>query len=280
MTGAPTIPVTVLTGFLGSGKTTVLNHLLHQPDMEGVVAIINEFGEIGLDHLLVETSEERFALLDNGCVCCSVREDLVSLLTELSSRGGVGAAPIRRVLIETTGLADPVPVLHTLMTAPSVIERYRIDGVVVTVDAVNAIGSLDMYAEAVKQIAVADRILLTKSDLVDEAHVPPSRNASALSIRRCRSRMSNMAASGRNTYSRLVCFRQRGDPTMSRCGLPPLPRPRGHMRTGAPMMDIMSMGIRSRSRCARIRGSRPLALPCASQSVGMRSRAGLTMSRH
>ncbi|MEJ2623570.1 MAG: GTP-binding protein [Pseudolabrys sp.] len=168
MTGAPTIPVTVLTGFLGSGKTTVLNYLLHQPDMEGVVAIINEFGEVGLDHLLVETSEERFALLDNGCVCCSVREDLVSLLAELSSRGGVGAAPIRRVLIETTGLADPVPVLHTLMTAPSVVERYRIDGVVVTVDAVNAIGSLDAHAEAVKQIAVADRILLTKSDLVDE----------------------------------------------------------------------------------------------------------------
>ena len=167
MTSASTIPVTVLTGFLGSGKTTVLNHLLHQPDMEGVVAIINEFGEVGLDHLLVETCEERFALLDNGCVCCSVREDLVTLLTELSSDGISGAAPIRRILIETTGLADPVPVLHTLMTAPSVVESYRIDGVVVTVDAVNAIGSLKVHPEAAKQIAVADRILLTKSDLVD-----------------------------------------------------------------------------------------------------------------
>lgn len=170
MTRAPLVPVTVLTGFLGSGKTTVLNHLLQQPGMDGTVAVINEFGEVGLDHLLVETSEERFALLDNGCVCCSVREDLVALLADLSSREARGdLPPIRRVLIETTGLADPVPVLHTLMTAPGVVARYRIDGVVVTVDAVNALRSLDNHAEAVKQIAVADRILLTKADLV-EAH--------------------------------------------------------------------------------------------------------------
>ncbi|WP_315761915.1 MULTISPECIES: GTP-binding protein [unclassified Bradyrhizobium] len=168
MTGAPPIPVTVLTGFLGSGKTTVLNHLLRQPDMDGTVAIINEFGEVGLDHLLVETSEERLALLDNGCVCCSVREDLVALLEDLSTREADGTLPpIRRVLIETTGLADPVPVLHTLMTAPGVAARCRIDGVVVTVDAVNALRSLDNHAEAVKQIAVADRILLTKADLAE-----------------------------------------------------------------------------------------------------------------
>ncbi|WP_316239073.1 GTP-binding protein [Bradyrhizobium sp. SZCCHNR1015] len=162
------IPITVLTGFLGSGKTTVLNHLLRQPGMDGVVAIINEFGEVGLDHLLVETSEERFALLDNGCVCCSVREDLVALLDDLSSRQARGALPpVRRILVETTGLADPVPVLHTLMTAPSVVARYRIDGVVVTVDAVNAISSFERHEEAVKQIAMADRILLTKSDLAE-----------------------------------------------------------------------------------------------------------------
>lgn len=168
MTGAPLIPVTVLTGFLGSGKTTVLNHLLHQSNMDGTVAIINEFGEVGLDHLLVETSEEQFALLDNGCVCCSVREDLIALLEDLSTREADGTLPpIRRVLIETTGLADPVPVLHTLMTAPGVVARYRIDGVVVAVDAVNAFRSLDNHAEAVKQVAVADRILLTKADLAD-----------------------------------------------------------------------------------------------------------------
>ncbi len=166
---ASLIPVTVLTGFLGSGKTTVLNHLLHQPGMDGVVAIINEFGEVGLDHLLVETSEERFALLDNGCVCCSVRQDLVALLGDLASRETRGEIPaIRRILIETTGLADPVPVLHTLMTAPVVVARFRIDGVVVTVDAVNAAGSLDNHAEASRQVAAADRILLTKADLVDD----------------------------------------------------------------------------------------------------------------
>ncbi|WP_028137923.1 CobW family GTP-binding protein [Bradyrhizobium japonicum] len=168
MTREPLIPVTVLTGFLGSGKTTVLNHLLRQPGMDGTVAIINEFGEVGLDHLLVETSEERFALLDNGCICCSVREDLVTLLEDLSSRAASGAmSPIRRVLIETTGLADPVPVLHTLMTAPGVVAGYRIDGVVATVDAINALRTLDNHAEAVKQIAVADRILLTKADLAE-----------------------------------------------------------------------------------------------------------------
>ena len=168
MTSAPLIPVTVLTGFLGSGKTTVLNHLLQQSGMDGVVAVINEFGEVGLDHLLVETSEERFALLDNGCVCCSVREDLVTLLEDMSSREASGTLPpIRRVLIETTGLADPVPVLHALMTAPGVVARYRIDGVVVTVDSVNALHSLEHHAEAVKQIAVADRILLTKADLAE-----------------------------------------------------------------------------------------------------------------
>lgn len=168
MTGAPLIPVTVLTGFLGSGKTTVLNHLLRQPGMDGTVAIINEFGEVGLDHLLVETSDERFALLDNGCVCCSVREDLIALLEDLLVREAAGKLPpIRRILIETTGLADPVPVLHTLMTAPGIVARYRIDGAVVTVDAANAIPSLEGHAEAVKQIAVADRILLTKADLAE-----------------------------------------------------------------------------------------------------------------
>ncbi|MBR0936809.1 GTP-binding protein [Bradyrhizobium jicamae] len=161
------IPVTVLTGFLGSGKTTVLNHLLRQPEMGGVVAIINEFGEVALDHLLVESSEDRLALLDNGCICCSVREDLIETLDDLAARRAAGTIPpFHRVLVETTGLADPVPVLHTLMTAPDIVGRYRIDGVVATVDAVNGAHTLHAHAEAVRQVAVADRLLVTKTDLV------------------------------------------------------------------------------------------------------------------
>jgi len=160
------VPVTVLTGFLGSGKTTVLNHLLRQPELQGVVAIVNEFGEVGLDHLLIETSEERFALLDNGCICCSVRDDLIETLRDLERRRQEGSLPaFSRVLVETTGLADPVPILHTLMTSPDLAGHYRIDGVAVTVDAVNGARTLERHAEAVKQIAVADRILLTKCDL-------------------------------------------------------------------------------------------------------------------
>lgn len=174
------VPVTVLTGFLGSGKTTVLNHLLRQPELQGVVAIVNEFGEVGLDHLLIETSEERFALLDNGCICCSVRDDLIETLRDLERRRQAGSLPaFSRVLVETTGLADPVPILHTLMTSPDLAGHYRVDGVAVTVDAVNGGRTLERHAEAVKQIAVADRILLTKCDLADASRVSSLRQAIA-----------------------------------------------------------------------------------------------------
>ncbi|MFC3324607.1 CobW family GTP-binding protein [Mesorhizobium cantuariense] len=161
------IPVTILTGFLGSGKTTVLNRLLRRPSLAGAAVIINEFGAIGLDHLLIETSEEQFTLLDNGCVCCTVRGDLVATLKELDRRSRAGEmTDLTHVVIETTGLADPAPILHTLMAEPELAGRYFVDGVVTTVDAVNGGSTLDRHAEAVKQVAVADRLLVTKTDLV------------------------------------------------------------------------------------------------------------------
>jgi G3E family GTPase len=162
------IPVTLLTGFLGSGKTTVLNHVLKQPDMAATAVIVNEFGETGLDHLLVERSSEDVVLLNSGCLCCTVRGDIVDTLTNLFVDRVKGKVPyFTRVAIETTGLADPAPILHTLMTDPIVAARYMLDGVVTTVDAVNGGGTLDKQPEAVKQAAVADRLLLTKTDLAD-----------------------------------------------------------------------------------------------------------------
>jgi G3E family GTPase len=162
------IPVTVLTGFLGSGKTTVLNHVLKQPAMAGTAVIVNEFGEIGLDHLLVERASEDVVLLNSGCLCCTVRSDIAETLLDLF----VGRVKCRvphfaRAVIETTGLADPAPILHTLMSDPLVAARYLLDGVVATVDAVNGASTLDRQPEAVKQAAVADRLLLTKTDIAE-----------------------------------------------------------------------------------------------------------------
>jgi G3E family GTPase len=164
------IPVTLLTGFLGSGKTTVLNHVLKQPEMAATAVIVNEFGEIALDHLLVERSSEDVVLLNSGCLCCTVRGDIVDTLTNLFVDRVKAKIPyFNRAAIETTGLADPAPILHTLMTDPIVAARYMLDGVVTTVDAVNGAATLDRQSEAVKQAAVADRLLLTKTDLAAAA---------------------------------------------------------------------------------------------------------------
>ena len=163
------IPVTVLTGFLGSGKTTLLNKLLRRPELADTAVIINEFGEIGLDHLLVEKSDdEGMVTLNSGCLCCTVRGDLVRTMSELflkRSRGEV--SQFKRMVVETTGLADPAPILHTLMTDPLLASRYRLDGVVTTIDGVNGSSTLDNHEEAIKQAAVADRLLLTKVDIAD-----------------------------------------------------------------------------------------------------------------
>ena len=168
----PPIPVSLLTGFLGSGKTTLLNRLLQHPDMSETAVLINEFGEIGLDHLLVEAIDEDIVVLNDGCLCCSVRGDLVRAMRELFIKRVKGEVPkFGRVLIETTGLADPAPVIHTLMTEPVIAERYQLDGVITTVDAVNGESQLDRHQESVKQAAVADRIVLAKCDLADEATI-------------------------------------------------------------------------------------------------------------
>src|ERR1700744_1930839 len=163
----PPIPVTILTGFLCAGKTTLLNKLLAAPELSDTVVLINEFGEIGLDHLLVEKVEGDMLLMSSGCLCCTIRGDLVGTLEDLLRRRDNGRiAPFRRVVIETTGLADPAPVLQTVLGHPYLVMRYTIDGVVTLVDAVNGAATLDAHVEAVKQAAVADRIVITKTDLL------------------------------------------------------------------------------------------------------------------
>jgi G3E family GTPase len=160
------LPFTVLTGFLGAGKTTFLNRLLRDPALAETAIIINEFGEIGLDHLLVERVDDGVVLLASGCLCCTMRGDLVDALERLTRDLDNGRARFQRVVIETTGLADPAPILHTMMVHPYLVLRYRLDGVITLVDAINGKPTLDAHPEAVKQAAVADRIVLSKTDLL------------------------------------------------------------------------------------------------------------------
>jgi len=169
---AQAIPVSIITGFLGSGKTTLLNQLLSHPGMEETAVLINEFGEVGLDHLLVRQISEDIVLLKSGCLCCTVRGDLVDSLRELFLKRSHGEVPeFRRAVVETTGLADPAPIIHTLMTDPVLGKLYRLDGIVTTVDAVHGSAQLDSHAEPIKQAAVADRLVLTKTDITDAATV-------------------------------------------------------------------------------------------------------------
>lgn len=167
------VPITVLTGFLGSGKTTLLNRLLRQPDMHGTAVVINEFGSVGLDHDLVDHTQENMVLLANGCICCTVRGDLVEAFERLAQSPEALRGELRHVVVETTGLADPAPILHTLMGDPRLARHWRLAGVACTVDAFNAMATLDQHPEAVKQAAVADRLLLTKTDLVPPEQLAP-----------------------------------------------------------------------------------------------------------
>jgi G3E family GTPase len=163
-------PVSVVTGFLGSGKTTLINRLLKRPDMNRVAVIVNEFGEQAVDNDLVEVSSEQMMLLNNGCLCCVLRGDLQETLRDLYVKRRNGdIIDFTRVIIETTGLADPAPVMQTLMTDEMLQENYRLDCVVTLADAVNGLEQLETMEEPVKQAALADRIVITKSDLAGEA---------------------------------------------------------------------------------------------------------------
>jgi len=164
------VPVSIITGFLGSGKTTLLNRLLRSPGLANSLVIINEFGEVGIDHLLVSAPTENMRLLSNGCLCCEVRGDLVETLADAARQRRDGTVPaFDRVIVETTGLADPVPLVQTVVTDRDVAPSYRLDSIITLVDAVNAQTQLDRQPESVKQVAVSDLLLLSKTDIAGEA---------------------------------------------------------------------------------------------------------------
>lgn len=164
------IPVNVLTGALGSGKTTLLKALLRAPRLAGTMVLVNELGEIGIDHHLVEHASESTLLLENGCLCCAMRDDLKAALKDLHSRRARGEIPrYERIVVETTGIADPVPIAYTLLAEPVLQHHYRLGNVVTVVDAVNAPAQLDRFEEAVRQVALADRLVASKLDLAGPA---------------------------------------------------------------------------------------------------------------
>ncbi len=169
-TSAKRLPVALITGFLGSGKTTLLNRVLADRRMARSLVLVNEFGEVGLDHLLMESIDGDMVLLQSGCVCCTIQGDLDRTLRDIARRRSRDETPpFDRVLLETTGLADPAPILQLLLNSPMISHDYRLDGVVTTVDAINGARQLDDHAEALRQAAVADRLLISKTDLAEAA---------------------------------------------------------------------------------------------------------------
>ena len=161
-------PVTLITGFLGSGKTTLLQRLLRDPALSDTAVLVNEFGEIGLDHHLLERIDEKMVMLQSGCVCCTIRGELSTAIKDLHSRRERSLLPpFRRLVIESTGLADPFPILSTVRSDPVLRHHFCLGNVITTVDAVNGARQLDAQSESIKQVAVADRLVLTKTDLAN-----------------------------------------------------------------------------------------------------------------
>ena len=207
----------MLTGFLGAGKTTLLNRLLQDPALAQAAVIINEFGEIGVDHLLVEHVDDGVMLLSTGCLCCTMRGDLIDTLEKLLRGLDNGRMNFNRVIIETTGFADPAPVLHTAMVHPYLLMRFRLDGVVTVVDAVNGVATLDAHIEAVKQVAVADRIVLTKTDLAGSRGRAGCRTARAAEVAQSGGAGDRGAQGGAAQLDRLRALRSRAqDPRRER----------------------------------------------------------------
>jgi G3E family GTPase len=165
------IPVTILTGFLGSGKTTLLNRILKEDHGQKIAVIENEFGEVGVDNDILETGDEQIIEMNNGCICCTVRGDLIRILGTLKEKRDSGALKFDRVIIETTGMADPGPVAQTFFTDEEIGNAYLLDSILTIVDAKHAKETLDEYNEAQAQVGFADRILMSKTDLVSEDEV-------------------------------------------------------------------------------------------------------------
>lgn len=163
--GAERIPLTLLTGYLGSGKTTLLSRLLADPGMARTAVVVNEFGDVDLDHDLIEASSEDTVSLASGCLCCTIRGSLADTLLDLDRRRGAGAVDFARVVVETSGLADPVPVLRLLIGEAQVAARYAVDGVVTVIDAVNGLAQIDRHPESVRQASLADALVIAKTDI-------------------------------------------------------------------------------------------------------------------
>lgn len=162
------IPVSIVTGFLGAGKSTLLNRLLRDPAMHDAAVVVNEFGDVGIDHLLVESSGDSVIELSDGCLCCTMRGDLIDTLGELVDRIQTGKIrPLSRIVVETTGLADPVPVMQSVIGHPILTQNFDLDGVVTVVDAVNGLATLDAHPESVRQAAVADKLVISKQSMTD-----------------------------------------------------------------------------------------------------------------